>query len=112
MTLELALSVASLVGSGIAASLATGCFFACRAVSRRHSMTSLRAELDEMADALGKHSHLLKRINSRTVMQERRQSQQGDLLDSSEQQPGESAAAWKARMRAKLIVPGRPARHS
>jgi hypothetical protein len=111
MTLALALSVASLLGSAVAVSLATACYFACRAVTKRHSMTSLRAELDEIQDAIGKHSALLKRVNQRTVMQERREAAKDEPEASSAQRPGESAADWKRRMRARLIPPGQPARH-
>lgn len=88
-------------------------FFNSRAARKARLTISMRAELDEMQDAIGKHSALLKRINSRTVMQERRAAAKDASLDESDaaQMPGESAAAWKARMRAKLIVPGRPTKH-
>lgn len=108
-----ALSVASLILSALAALLATGCFFACRTATRRHGIASLRAELDEIHDAFTKQSALLKRINARTVMQERRAAAGGppDSDDDAAARPGESAAAWKARMRAKLVVPGKAAPH-
>jgi hypothetical protein len=111
VNLALVLSVAALSLSAIAASCAIACYFVSLAATKRVSTTSLRAELDEIRDGFEKNSALLKRINQRTVMQERRAAV-GESSDSPEQRPGESSAAWKARMRAKLIVPGRPAPHA
>lgn len=111
MEFTVALSAASIVIAVLAALVAICCYFACRAAQRKHSTSSLRGELDELHDSLGKHSQLLKRINARTVMQERRSTAGETPSDEVSQAPGESSAAWKARMRARLIVPGRPAQH-
>jgi hypothetical protein len=105
------LCVVSIATAALAAVVAIYCCFVCRAVQAKHSTSSLRGELDELHDSIGKHSALLKRINARTVMQERRAVAGEQPSDDSAQAPGESAAAWKARMRARLIVPGRPAQH-
>lgn len=97
--------------SAIAVVTAIFCYFASLAATKRVSTTSLLAELDEIRDAIAKHSALLKRINTRTAMQDHRAATNSADADSSAQLPGESTAAWKARMRAKLIPPGKPARH-
>jgi hypothetical protein len=104
------LCVASLVLSALSAGVAISCYFASRAVTRRHSMISLRAELDEIHDAFAKHGALLKRINARTVMAERRASASGQL-DLDDAAATADRDTWKARMRAKLLVPGRPVKH-
>ena len=107
-----ALSVAAIVTSVIAALSAIACYFVSRAATRRHSIASMRAELDEIHDAMTRHSALLKKINSREVMRERREKIADDSDSFPEaQRPGESGAAWKARMRAKLVIPGRAAPH-
>jgi hypothetical protein len=115
--LETALSVAAIALSVIAAGLAIGSFFVSRAAMRQRSTASMRAELDEIHDALQKHSVTMRRISSREYMRERRSREADEEAGSGEsspeaQRPGESAAAWKARMRAKLIVPGKPAKHA
>lgn len=83
-----------------------------KAALNRAGTTSLRAELDEMRDAFEKNSALLKRINSRTIMQERRENAGGNGSgDDRAQKPGETPEAWKARMRKSLLVAGKPAKH-
>jgi hypothetical protein len=109
-SVQFAVTLLALLLAAVSAWCALACLRALKQVSSRASTTSLRAELDEIRDAFEKNSALLKRINQRTVMQERRASAPGGG-DDAEQQPGESAAAWKARMRARLIVPGRPVKH-
>jgi hypothetical protein len=108
-----ALSVAILLTSiatlcaGVAVWCALASWRALKAASNRASTTLLRAEIDELRDSFGKHSALLKRINARTVMQERRASSETDDGPSA----GEDTSDWKRRMRAKLIRPGQPVRH-
>jgi len=80
---------------------------ASKAASNRASTTSLRAEIDELRDAFEKHSALLKKINARSVMAERRASSATDDGPSA----GETTADWKRRMRAQLIRPGFPVKH-
>ena len=104
------LSAVSLVFSVGAASVAIICCFACLAAVKRHGTSSLRAELDELRDAFEKNSLLLKRMNQRAVMRERRETSSPDDDDSA-QHAGESSADWKRRMRARLITPGRPVKH-
>lgn len=83
----------------------------CATVLSRASTTSLRAELDEIRDAFEKNSALLKRINQRTVMQERRAAGSG-----SEATDSMGAAASKDELRRALVASGRlqagkPAKH-
>lgn len=82
-----------------------------KAATKRLSTTSLRVELDEIQDAIGRHSALLKRINARSVMAERRAEQSTDSEPSSAPRPGESSADFKRRMRIALIHPGQPVKH-
>lgn len=73
----------------------------------------MRAELDEIRDAFEKNSRLLKRISSRESMNDRR-GEDGTAysrVDERKQRPGESAEAWKQRMRKTLLVAGQPAKH-
>lgn len=75
----------------------------CAAESNRPSMTSLRAELAEMRDELGKTHAVLKRIQGRQYKAEQRGAHADDD-DDVKQRPGESAEQWKARVRPKLIT--------
>jgi hypothetical protein len=93
--------------TAVCASCAVACWRALRRASSRASTTSIRAELDEIRDAFEKNSALLKRINQRTVMQERRAAGNGATDGPS----GESVTEWKQRMRRELITPGKPVRH-
>lgn len=84
-----------------------------KAALSRAGTTSLRAELDEIRDAFEKNSRLLKRISSRESMNDRR-GEDGTAysrVDERKQRPGESAEAWKQRMRKMLLVAGQPAKH-
>jgi hypothetical protein len=80
---------------------------ASKRASNRASTTSLRAEIDELRDAFEKNSVLLKRINQRAVMAERRAEP-----DPAGPSAGESTSAWKQRMRAQLLRPGQPVKHA
>jgi hypothetical protein len=91
----------------VSALCALACWRALKSGLSRVSTTSLRAEIDELRDSFGKHSALLKKINQRSVMQERRASSATDDGPSAD----ESTADWKRRMRAQLIRPGLPVRH-
>lgn len=107
MTVLIVLCAVSVAGALASALYARACWSALRQVSNRASTTSLRAELDEIRDAFEKHSALLRRINQRGVMQERRAGASGDAA----QAPGESPAQWKARARAQLLRAGQPVKH-
>lgn len=97
MWLNIALCAAAIALSLSAVAIATACYFACRAAMRRSGTASLRAELDEIRDAFEKNSALLKRINQRTVMQERRAA-------PSDSPVPENPTEWKARMRRELAL--------
>lgn len=91
----------------LCAASAVLCWRLSRTATKRVSTTSLLAELDEIRDAVARHSALLRKINARTVMAERRANG-----DAPEQLDSEAAKAdWKRKMRARLIVPGRPVQH-
>jgi hypothetical protein len=80
-------------------------------VMTKHSTTSVRVELDEMRDAIGKHTDLLRRINQRGVMQERRAAN-GAGGSGAESSPA-SELSHKDRLRLKAgLRAGEPVKHS
>lgn len=109
------LFAASLAAMAVAVGCAIYCCFASRAVRQTRGIGSLRAELVETQDELEKLHKLVKGLTMRDRMRDARQAkqerQQDAFPDETSQRPGESGAAWKARMRAKLVVPGRPVEH-
>ena len=102
----LLLTIATLC-AGVSVWCALACWRALKSGLSRVSTTSLRAEIDELRDSFEKHSALLKKINARSVMAERRASS----ATGDGPSPGEDTADWKRRMRAQLIRPGYPVKH-
>jgi hypothetical protein len=78
---------------------------------KRHSTTSVRVELDAMHDAIEKHSLLLKRVNARSVMAERRAA--NGHAESGSESFDVAALSHKDRLRKMAgLTAGRPANHS
>lgn len=82
-----------------------------KAAMKRHSTTSVRVELDAMHDAIEKHSLLLKRVNARSVMAERRAANGHDASGSESSDVAGLSHKDQLRKRAGLIA-GKPANHS
>ena len=81
-------------------------------VMLRHTTSSFRVELDAMHDAIEKHSQLLKRINARSVMAERRANGH-DVAASGSESSDAAALSHKDRLRKMAgLTAGKPAAHS
>jgi hypothetical protein len=100
----------SLILTAVCAGFALLTWRHSKTVMTRHSTTSLRVELDAMHDAIGKHSDLLKRINLRSVMAERRANGAGP--ESGSESSAGTALSHKDQLRRRAgIVAGKPAPH-
>ena len=64
--------------------------------TKRLLTSSLRVELDEIHDAIGKHSALLKKINIRTYQRERREA------EAAEESGDEPTSDVKQKLRRKI----------
>lgn len=87
------------------AALAESCSSLLSMEGRLRSTVLVSAELAELSDAIGKGNALLKRINSRDVMRDRREAKSADG-------PPDDPAQLKAYLRRKAgLVAGQPAPH-
>ena len=110
MNAQFAALLASLGLTCVSALCALSTWATLKAVMKKHSTASVRVELDGMADAIEKHSLLLKRINARSVMAERRAA--NGLAESGSESSDGAALSHKDLLRKRAgLVAGKPANH-
>lgn len=109
LSVAIALALVAMIASAISV---FACMRTLRAAAKLHSMTSLRGELIEIRDYVGKLDAWAKRINSREVMRERRDAERSNGETPTRSSKPVSGAVTKDDLRRMAgIIPGRPAPH-
>lgn len=112
MTVQSAALVFAVIMSLVCAVFAAAAWRASSKAAKRLPMTSLRVELDEIHDAIGKHSKLIRAQHARWVSLVRHH-EENEATDTDGEPPRDNPAALKEYLRRKVgLVAGRAVKHT